>query len=386
MTSRCLLFSLPPRSILPLFAALLLIPASGMAQPEEWPPPPTVHFAASGDYSWATARVSVDVHVLDGSELSVTLTSPSGSEETLNVQRESGSRRHTWTGRLEEPGSWRVAAVVDGPLQGRESGEASLSLMAGEPTCSVALSAPEVATHYLDAAIVVNSCDSAAETGSIATRHVRVLRDGVQVASVNTTDSCERTFILPGDGSYEAILEVADDRGVGATCSSNDLDVAVEYARYWPILDGLAGIYRSERGDIMNTPQSDPLAGAAIGITIPHDAAAASTTAFSARAGAGIGTNQWGGTAFDLIVTRQTPGGFFGMGAGLWGVGDSEITDAGIFGTAGFNLDSYYKAGQTQLFLELRGFARRITSFQNNYVAAVGVRVNFKDTHKLFAR
>ena len=352
----------------------------------EWPPPPTVHFAASGEYSFSSGRISVDVPILDGSELTVTLVSPSGNRETVSTTRSPSGRRSTWTGRLPEPGTWRAEVVVEGPNQSRASGEASVSLMPGEPNCSVSLSAPEMATHYLDAAIQVNTCDASAVTGSIANRYVRVLRDGVQVAGVDASDSCERTFILPGDGTYEAVLEVTDDRGVASTCSASELDVVADHPRYWPVMDALGGVYRSSRADIVDPPQSSALAGAGLGITIPHDAAAARTTAFTARAGGGIGTNRWGASSFDLILTRQTPGGFFGAGAGLWGLGDPDIVDASIFATGGVNLDGYYKAGATQLLFELRGFARHITSFTDNFAAAVGFRVNFKDTHKLRSR
>ena len=80
------------------------------------------------------------------------------------------------------------------------------------------------------------------------------------------------------------------------------------------------------------------------------------------------------------------PGGFFGAGAGVWGLGDADALDVGIFGTGGFNLGRYFNAGPTQLYFEGRVFARTINDIPNNYSGIVGVRVNFKPHHRLQAR
>ena len=86
------------------------------------------------------------------------------------------------------------------------------------------------------------------------------------------------------------------------------------------------------------------------------------------------------------MLTRQTPGGFFGLGAGAWGIGDSEILDGAVFGTAGFNLPNYTGAGRMQAFAEVRLFARHISAPQDNFSGIVGLRFNFKRTHELRAR
>ena len=88
----------------------------------------------------------------------------------------------------------------------------------------------------------------------------------------------------------------------------------------------------------------------------------------------------------DFGISRQTPRGFFGAGAGVWGLGDSAILDGGIFGTGGFNLPNYTAAGQVQAFFEIRVFARHITELQDNYSGVIGLRFNFKPTHTLQAR
>ena len=368
--------------LLPL-AGLLLLPLTAAAQ--SWPPPPQVHFSASGEFTHSTAIVAVDAWVLDGSTLTATLTSPSGSRETLSMER-SGNRSE-WTGSLREAGTWRVEVVVDGPNQDRATADASLSLIRGEPTCVVSLSAPETPTHYLEARITVNTCESSAATGEIATRYARVMLNDEEVGAVDASEICERAFILPGDGNYEAVAEVADDRGVTATCSSRDLVVDGDYPGYWLTLDSLGGTQRDSRPDVYDPDSlTSPLVGAGVGITVPRDRRADATTAFSGRAGAGIGTNQWGGSAFDAIVTRQTRGGYFGGGIGLWGLGDPDIIDATIIGTAGINLNRYYQAGASQLFVEVRGFAQELGEVGNNFTAALGFRINFKETHRLSAR
>ena len=365
-----------------LLAAALVLPGFAVAAqvPQD---PPVIHFVASGEFAFSSARVTVDVRLDQGAQLSVALMSPSGGSENLSMDRD--GNRHSWTGQLREPGAWRAEATVSG-VGAAQSASASVSLDAGTPSCTLTVSAPEQATHYLAADFTVNSCDATAVTGEVATRYITVLRDGVQVSTLDASDQCERRFILPGGGNYEATVQIADDRGVTASCSSADLGVDALYPRFWPIADFVTGTWKSERADVIESPKAAWLSGAAVGLTIPHDSMAARTNAFTIRAGGGFAHNYWVGSSMDLTLTRQTPGGFFGAGAGVWGIGDSEILDGGIFGTAGFNLPNYTGAGQMQAYAEMRVFARHISSPQNNFSGIVGIRFNFKRTHELKAR
>lgn len=171
------------------------------------------------------------------------------------------------------------------------------------------------------------------------------------------------------------------------TCSGNELSVDALYPRFWPIADFATGIYTSKRPDIgAATENSSWLGGAGVGITVPSDAHAERTHAFTIRGGGGFAHNYWTGSSLDLIVTRQTPGGFFGLGAGAWGIGDEDILDGAVFGTAGLNLPNYTGAGQMQAFAEMRLFARHISAARENFSALVGVRLNLKRTHELKAR
>ena len=364
-----------------LALVLLAAPVGLAAQlPQD---PPVIHFVASGEYAFSAARVTVDVRLDEGARLNVTLTSPSGGSENLSMDRD--GKRYSWTGQLREAGTWRAEATVSG-AGAPQSASATVSLDPGTPTCSLTISAPEQATHYLAAEFVANSCDASAVTGEIATRYITVLQDGMQISTLDASDQCERRFILQGGGNYGASVTIADDRGVTATCSSADLGVDALYPRFWPIADFATGTYKSERTDIIPSPEASWLSGAGVGVTVPHDAMAERTNAFTIRAGGGFAHNFWIGSSLDLMLTRQTSGGFFGLGAGAWGIGDSEILDGAVFGTAGFNLPNYTGAGRMQAFAEFRLFARHISAPQDNFSGIVGLRFNFKRTHELRAR
>ena len=379
--------ALRPASRLALAAALVVLAvspglaASSAAQlPQD---PPAIHFVASGEYAFSAARITVDVRLEEGARLNVTLASPAGGSENLTMDRD--GNRSTWTGQLTAAGTWRAEATVSG-VGSPQSANASVSLEAGAPTCSLTIGAPEEATHYLTAEFVVNSCDASAVTGEIATRYITVLQDGVQISTLDATDQCERRFILPGDGNYEATVTVADDRGVTTTCSSADIGVDALHARFWPSLDLGGGLYRADRPDIATADPSSLLVGGAGALTIAHDPADPRTRTLMLRVAGGLAHNRWGGSSVDVILAQQTEGGFFGAGAGLWAPGDSDIMDAGVFATAGFNLPAWYRSGRTQIFTELRLFARQVTEFQDNFSGVVGVRFNLRPTHKLRAR
>ena len=376
----------PANALAQALALVLLAAPVGLAAPvaAQLPQdPPVIHFVASGEYAFSAARVTVDVRLEEGGRLNVTLTSPSGGSENLSMDRD--GKRYSWTGQLREAGTWRAEARVSG-AGSPKSASATVSLDPGTPTCSLTISAPEQATHYLAAEFVANSCDASAVTGEIATRYITVLQDGVQISTMDASDQCERRFILQGGGNYEASVTIADDRGVTATCSSADLGVDALYPRFWPIADFVTGVYQSERADVWPSEEPAWLSGAGVGVTVPHEAMAERTNAFTIRAGGGFAHNFWIGSSLDLMLTRQTPGGFFGLGAGAWGIGDSEILDGAVFGTAGFNLPNYTGAGRMQAFAEFRLFARHISAPQDNFSGIVGLRFNFKRTHELRAR
>ena len=290
------------RHLAPLSAAALICAAAGLSAPPTATgqsalagTPPALHVAASGEYSWSAARVTVDARMAEGSSLTVTLNWPSGRSEALGLQRESDGaiERHSWTGRLDEPGAYSVEAVIEGPNQDRWTDTASLSLAAGEPQCSLSLAAPSDPTLWWLTEITVNTCDSGAVTGDLATGYVVVTKDGVQVASLDMAGACERTFHIPWEGDYEASVQLADNRGVEATCSSNDVGVDARHPRAWLFGDVAGGIHRTSRPDIgEETPATAAVAGGGLGLMIPHQAGADRTFAFFSRAAGGRGAQQ----------------------------------------------------------------------------------------------
>lgn len=350
--------------------------------------PPSLHFSASGTYSFSSARVTVDARVAEGSELTVRLTDPSGGTETLSMEPGgSGAiRRHTWVGQLTEAGQYRVEATLEGPNQDRWTDSETLTLDAGEPSCAVSVSVPEGPTEWWLTEITANVCESSAATGDLATAYVVVERDGVRIASMDMSDACERAFFIPEGGDYVASAEIHDDRGVSATCSSSDVGVDERYPRAWLTLDLAGGALRSSREDIVDAPATAALGGGGLGLTVPFRSGPGGSLAFSARVAGGRAHRNWLGAAADAALTYQGRAGFLGFGGGLWGIGDPELVDVGVFGTGGINLPGGPLAGPTQLFVEGRLFAKHFDDWRNNYSVLGGLRFNFKPHHRLRRR
>ena len=350
--------------------------------------PPRLYFAASGEFSFATARVTVDARMTEGAALTVRLTRPSGTTETLSTERNGTGpiARHTWTGSLPEAGDYRVEAVLEGGGRDRWSAAETLSLRAGEPSCAVSLAVPEGPTEWWLQEITANVCESAAATGELATAYVTVTRDGEQIASMDMSQACERSFFIPWGGEYEADAVVHDDRGVNATCSSNDVGVEESHPRAWVTTDFAGGVTRSSRPDVQDPPNTSPLAGAGLGLTIPFRPASDTTVALTARVAGGRAHRNWLGVAADAALTVQGRPGFLGLGAGAWGIGDPDAVDLGLFGTGGINLPARTWAGPVQAFFEARLFAKQLDDWQNNYAVLGGLRFNFEPHHRLRRR
>lgn len=350
--------------------------------------PPRLYFAASGDFSFASARVTVDARMTAGPDLTVRLTGPSGSTETLSMGRNGTGpiARHTWTGQLTEAGEYRVEAVLEGGGRERWAAAETLSLRAGEPSCAVSLSVPEGPTEWWLQEITASVCESAAATGELATAYVTVTRDGEQIASMDMSEVCERSFFIPWGGEYEADAEVHDDRGVSATCSSNDVGVEESHPRAWVTADLAGGLTRSSREDLIDPPNTSPLSGAGLGLTIPFRPAADTTLALTARVAGGRAHRNWLGAAADAALTLQGRPGFLGLGAGAWGIGDPDAVDLGLFGTGGVNLPAWTRAGPVQAFFEARLFAKQLDDWRNNYAILGGLRLNFEPHHRLRRR
>ncbi len=346
------------------------------------PDPPDIHFATSGEFTHASARITADARLRDDAELEVTLTDPAGSRSVLDMDRD--GNRSTWTGQLRDAGEWRAEARLSGSGFAAMSASDSVMVREGPPSCSATLSVSDTAVVHDAAEIVVNTCDSSATTGSLATTYVRIHRDGMPIASLDMSESCERSFILPGGGDYTAEITVTDDRGVVATCEAGAGAMEV-HPRAWPIFDLAGGMYSSTREDIADDPTSVMIGGGA-GLMLSLQPGMEASTRFFARTAAGVAHNSWFGSVVDFGLIRHTGSGFFGLGAGAWGIGDSDIFDVALFGTGGFDVPIWTRAGKAQIFTELRMFAGEASDIPNNYSGIIGVRFNLTPKHRIVGR
>ncbi len=347
------------------------------------PPPPSLHFEASGPYTHASARITTDARLWNNARLEVTLTDPSGSREVLNMDRE--GIRSNWTGQLLEPGAWQAEARLTGsgfaPMTARET----VTVEEGAPVCSASMTVADTAVVFNAAEIVVDTCGSSATTGSIHSVYVRIQRDGAPTAALDMGGSCERSFILPGGGDYTAMATITDHRGATATCEAT-AGATELHPRAWPTVDIAGGLYRTNREDVREEDTDALLAGGALGLTMPLGEDRTGGLHLFGRAAGGVAHNAWFGTAVDVGLLQHTETGFFGAGAGVWGLGDPDLVDVGIFGTGGLDIPIWTRAGQAQVFTEIRLFASQISAIQEKFSAVVGLRFHLQPVHKIIGR
>lgn len=176
---------------------------------------------------------------------------------------------------------------------------------------------------------------------------------------------------------------------------STNLRFVEVYPKRWPIFDAAFGAYRTERRDLfieLGIPDADVLPatsrvfGGAVGLMWARHPERDTTAAVFGRAAVGAVHNNWFGVVFDFGVVRLTPKGFWGGGAGVWGLGDLDVTDVGLFFTQGFDTPWRTKAGPVQLFYEARLFARQLGSIGSNFSVNGGVRINLRPRHRVEIR
>ena len=143
------------------------------------------------------------------------------------------------------------------------------------------------------------------------------------------------------------------------------------------------GLYRSSRADLLfNASRSTAVSGVSGGIMFPREPAYQNSDAFFARASLGIVHDNWVGLVFEGGWLRNSDAGFWGGGVGVWGLGDFDVTDLGLFAAKGFNLPYTTVAGRSQIFVEGRLFVRQLGQIQDNFALSVGFRVNWKPFHR----
>ena len=160
-----------------LAASLLFAAAAsaGAAVSETPPDPPVLHFAASGEHAFSSGRITVDARPpADGCDAHGHAHRPLRHEtDALHGAR----GQPAFLDRSPDRGRDLAGGRGGGDREARATARARRALRhrlrlprrRPRPSCSVSLSAPKTPTAYLDAEIVINTCDATAVTGEIAT-------------------------------------------------------------------------------------------------------------------------------------------------------------------------------------------------------------------------
>lgn len=219
-------------------------------------------------------------------------------------------------------------------------------------------------------------------------------RDGFLVVAGETTewDPVLEVPSLSESVSVETPLPEVDLRKSRVSTNLRFVEV---HPKRWPIFDAAFGAYRTERRDLfveLGIPDADVLPatsrvfGGAVGMMWARHPERETTAAVFGRAAVGAVHNNWFGVVFDFGLVRLTPKGFWGGGAGVWGLGDLDVTDVGLFFTQGFDTRWRTKDGPVQLFYEARLFARQLGNIGSNFSLNGGVRVNWRPRHRVEIR
>ena len=231
---------------------------------------------------------------------------------------------------------------------------------------------------------------------------LRVVMDGFEDYSrggfvVVAGETTEWDPVLAVTGLSESVrVETArpevDLRQSGVSTNLRFVEV---YPKRWPIFDAAVGAYRTERRDLFVElgiadadvlPATSRVFGGAAGLMWARHPERATTMAVFGRAAVGAVHNNWFGVVFDFGLVRLTPNGFWGGGAGVWGLGDLDVTDVGLFFTQGVDTPWRTKAGPVQLFYEARLFARQLGNIGANFSVNGGVRINLRPRHRVEIR
>jgi hypothetical protein len=340
------------------------------------------------------ANVTVDVSIPggmpQGGTLQLNLTRPSGQRETLTATQAGGGYR--WQGKLDDAGAYTFTAVVDSPLgRSREASE-RINLDPCQPTCNVTLTPPpaDPAPKKGKASIGIDTCSSAARTGSLTTRSVKIHHaplDGPEqlIETMSLDTACSSSFLLPEYGTYRFEATVTDDRGMSASCQA-DYTLVKPETKIDPFFTAFVGKERRVRehdvatGDLATDDTTDtflsgrcaPLFGGTVGISFPFADGGAMVfgqggVAINARDGSNT-------SAFaDVGINKNFGGGYLGFGVGVWDFTHSDTIDGSLFVQGGFNISE-----KLQWNFEGRLFTSSLDEIENNYAFFGGIRYFWK--------
>lgn len=219
-------------------------------------------------------------------------------------------------------------------------------------------------------------------------------REGLPVEAGETTD-WDPVLAVPALAENVSVATELPEVDLRKSGVSTNLRFVEVHPRTWPILDTAFGAYRTNRRDLLVElgipdaevlPETARVLGLALGFMRARHPERETSAAFFGRAAVGAVHNNWFGVVFDFGVLRLTRSGFFGVGAGVWGLGDPDVTDVGLFYTQGFDTAWRTKAGPVQFFVEARVFARQLDALRDNFSVNGGFRINWRPHHRVEIR
>lgn len=351
------------------------------------PPLPTPTVNLQSPNQCTGANVTFDVTIPGGlpeeTSLQVTLTRPSGQEETLSPSRAGGGYR--WQGQLDDPGAYTFSAVLTRGSERTQPVTERISLQPCEPTCSLELTTPPIDSRPTagDATLGIDMCASEAQVGSLTSTSVSVYHtpvDGAEqlLETLSLDAECSTSYVMPEYGGYRLEGRVVDDRGMESTCQDSYTLVRPE-GQYGPFFTLFAGNERRWRPGIEGqTPAEAPdndvsaaLLGGTVGYMLPiADGAGGVFGQFGVAANLDDGDNT--SLFADVGIDKLWESGFVGGGVGIWDINNEDTRDGTIFFHGGFNLNP-----KLQFFVEGRLFMDMLSKIDNNYAYMAGIRFFF---------
>jgi len=337
-----------------------------------------------------TVDVGVSGSMPEGATVQLTMTRPNGQRETLTTTPAGGGFR--WTGKLNDAGAYTFTAVIETRAGRTREATERISIEPCPPTCNIVVTPPPIdpTPKAGKASVGIDTCSSAARTGSLTSRSVRVhhtpLDAPEQLIDTLALDTeCKSTFLLPEYGSYRFETTVTDDRGMTATCQA-DYTLVKPERKMEPFFTAFAGKERRlrELDPVTGDPVEEgtagsviggrcaPLFGGTIGLAMPFAEGGAQ---FFGQGGVAINLRDSENTSVfaDVGIDKILEGGYIGGGIGVWDLFHGDTIDGSIFAHGGFDIND-----RLQWNFEGRLFMSELGEIENNYALMTGIRYFWK--------
>lgn len=338
----------------------------------------------------ATVDVGVSGSMPEGARVELTMTRPNGQRETLTTTPAGGGFR--WTGKLDDAGAYTFTTVIETSAGRTREVTERISIEPCPPTCNITLTPPPIdpTPKAGRASVGIDTCASAARTGSLTSRSVRVhhtpLDAPEQLIDTLALDTeCSSTFLLPEYGSYRFEATVTDDRGMTATCQA-DYTLVKPESTIEPFFTAFAGKERRLRDldPVTGDPVDDDFTGAVVGgrcaplfggtIGIAKIFADGGAQVFG-QGGVAINLRDGENTSVfaDVGIDKILEGGYIGGGIGVWDLFHGDTIDGSIFAHGGVDIND-----RLQWNFEGRLFMSELGEISNNYALMTGIRYFWK--------